>query len=245
MQDEVIKAATKVGYPEAADLQDLNTINAFQRCFRYIDRDGKRQDAAHAYLHPRLQDGKHPNLNVLTEHHVLRVIIENGEAVGVEFMHNPEHASSAGSDSAQPATHTVKARKMVVVTAGNFGTPLLLERSGVGDPDVLSRAGIESKVDLPGVGGNLQDHSGFFTSYLSTLPSTETYNNIFDGSESLQDMIEQKNSKVGWNAYEVTSRLRPSEEEVRSLGSSFEAAWAKDFKNSPTKAAGALATYGG
>lgn len=232
-----------MGYPEAVDLQDLATVNAFQRCLRYIDRDGKRQDAAHAYLHPKLQDGKHPNLHVLTEHHVLRALIKNGKAVGVEFIRNPEYASSrAGSGST--ATR-VRAKKMVVVTAGNLGSPLILERSGVGDPKVLGQAGIDAAVTLPGVGRNLQDHLGFFTAYLSALPSDETYNGIFEGSESLQDMLAHNNSKIGWNAYEVTSRLRPSEREVRSMGSELEAAWNRDFKGTPTKAVGVVATYSG
>lgn len=224
------------------DLQDLDTINAFQRCLRYIDRDGTRQNAAHAYLHPRLQDGKHPNLHVLTEHHVLRVLIENGKAVGVEFIRNPEYASGAGSGST--ATR-VRAKKMAVVTAGNFGSPLILERSGVGDPKVLAQAGIDTAVALPGVGSNLQDHLGFFTAYLSTLPSNETYNGIFEDPESLQDLLAHNNSKLGWNAHEITSRLRPSEREVRSMGSEFEAAWNQDFKSAPTRALGVVATYSG
>lgn len=239
MQDQFIHAAARVGYPEAVDLQDLDTINAFQRCHRYIDPDGKRQDAAHAYLHPRLQDGKHPNLHVLTEHHVLRVLIEGGKAVGVEFIRNPELSDGGGT-----ATR-VRARRMVVVTAGNFGSPLILQRSGVGDPEVLAEAGIDTAVDLPGVGRNLQDHLGFFTAYLTTLPANETYNGILAGSESLDDLVAQNNPKVGWNAHEITSRLRPSKEEVRGMGSEFEAAWNQDFKDSPTKAAGVVATYGG
>lgn len=237
-------AAAGQGYPEAVDLQDMDTVNAFQRCHRYIDSHGKRQNAAHAYLHPRLQDGKHPNLHVLTQHHVLRALIEDGKAVGVEFVRNTD-ASGTGSGSDSTAKTTVRAKKVVAVTAGNFGSPQILERSGVGDPEVLAKAGIETAVNLPGVGRNLQDHLGFFTSYLSGLPSNETYNGILNGSVSLQDMLERHDEKIGWTAYEVTSRLRPTDYEVHRLGPEFEAAWKEDFGRDPTKTAGVLATYGG
>lgn len=222
----------------------MDTVNAFQRCHRYIDTHGKRQNAAHAYLHPRLQDGKHPNLHVLTQHHVLRALIEDGKAVGVEIVRNTD-ASGTGSGGSSADKTTVGARKMVAVTAGNFGSPQILERSGVGDSEVLAQAGIETAVDLPGVGGNLQDHLGFFTSYLSGLPSNETYNGIINGSVSLQDMLESHDKKVGWTAYEVTSRLRPSDSEVHRMGPEFEAAWKEDFGRDSTKTAAVLATYGG
>ena len=66
MQD-LIRAASKIGYPEIQDLQDLDSNNGFGTWMRNVSPDGKRQDTAHTYLHPLLQDGKHPNLQVLVE----------------------------------------------------------------------------------------------------------------------------------------------------------------------------------
>jgi alcohol oxidase len=51
---------------------------------------------------------------------------------------------------------TVRATKLVVVSAGAFGSPTILERSGIGAEAVLERCGIEQVVDLPGVGENYQ-----------------------------------------------------------------------------------------
>ncbi len=47
----------------------------------------------------------------------------------------------------------------VVLAGGVYGTPLLLERSGIGAPEALRAAGVQVRVALPGVGGNLHDHS--------------------------------------------------------------------------------------
>lgn len=55
----------------------------------------------------------------------------------------------------------VKARKEVVVSAGTFHTPQLLERSGIGSEDVLQAAGVQVNVALPGVGWNFQSHTSF------------------------------------------------------------------------------------
>lgn len=60
---------------------------------------------------------------------------------------------------------TITASKEVILSAGSLLTPPLLEASGVGNPSILTSAGIETLVDLPGVGENLQDHMRIQTSY--------------------------------------------------------------------------------
>lgn len=52
----------------------------------------------------------------------------------------------------------VRARKEIVLAAGALHSPVILQRSGIGPKDLLKDAGIDVKVDLPGVGMNLQDH---------------------------------------------------------------------------------------
>ncbi len=51
---------------------------------------------------------------------------------------------------------SVRAKKLVVISAGTFGSPGILERSGIGAKDVLEKAGVKQVVDLPGVGENYQ-----------------------------------------------------------------------------------------
>ena len=52
--------------------------------------------------------------------------------------------------------HTVKARKLVILSAGAFGSPAILERSGIGKRDVLDKAGVDVLAELDGVGENYQ-----------------------------------------------------------------------------------------
>ncbi|KAK2615070.1 hypothetical protein N8I77_001846 [Diaporthe amygdali] len=60
---------------------------------------------------------------------------------------------------------TVEAKKEVILSTGAFQTPTLLELSGIGDPSVLASAGIDTLLELPGVGSNLQDHIRIQNSY--------------------------------------------------------------------------------
>lgn len=151
-EETFIAAAAARGWPEAVDIQDFETVNASQKNLRYITKEGKRSDAAEAYLRPRVKDGKHPGLQVLVEHQVARVLFEGTKATGVEVRSNPKFQPDA------TGTKTIKACKLVVVSCGALGTPLVLERSGVGSPEVLSKAGVEVVADLPGVGNEYLDH---------------------------------------------------------------------------------------
>ena len=80
-------------------------------------------------------------------HHVCR----GDRATGVEFLWNQAIRPDADKD-----VHTVKARRLVVVSGGAFGSPALLERSGIGSKAVLEKLGIQQKVDLEGVGNGYQ-----------------------------------------------------------------------------------------
>jgi choline dehydrogenase-like flavoprotein len=72
-------------------------------------------------------------------------------ATGVAFTLNPLLYPDGANE-----THTVRGTKLVVLSAGSFGTPGILERSGIGSKDVLERVGVKQRVDLPGVGENYQ-----------------------------------------------------------------------------------------
>ena len=72
-ENDFINAAAKLGYRELKDLQNLDANDGVERWLRYVGPDGKRQDAAHRFLHPKLQSGGYPNLHVLTETHVCSI----------------------------------------------------------------------------------------------------------------------------------------------------------------------------
>lgn len=75
--------------------------------------------------------------------------------------------------------YTVKASKEVVLSGGVFNTPQLLELSGIGGRDLLTSFGIQTLVDLPGVGENLQDHAMSPCSFIIT-PGHHTWGKFTD-----------------------------------------------------------------
>ncbi|KAI0383333.1 putative alcohol oxidase [Hypomontagnella monticulosa] len=227
-ESDFIKAAEKVGWPELEDLQSLDANNGVQRAVRFISPDGKRQDVAHAYLHPRLRDGKHPNLHVLVESQVLKVLFDNDKAIGVEYRPNPLFQKDT-------AVRNVKARKLVVVSSGTMGTPSIIERSGVGDPSILKQAGIPVVADVPGVGTNYQDHHLLSYPYKTSLDPEETADAMIRGMVDVGKLIETNDKKVGWNGQDVTCKVRPTDAEVSELGPDFKASWDNDFGPIPDK----------
>jgi choline dehydrogenase len=105
-------------------------------------RNGRRFSSAEAYLAPAR---RRRNLVVRTGALARRVVIEAGRATGVEYERRGRRA-------------TVAAGGEVVLCAGAFNTPQLLQLSGVGPADHLRAVGIEPVVDSPAVGANLMDH---------------------------------------------------------------------------------------
>ena len=126
----------------------------------WIDgKTGLRQDVPHRVLFPLLDQGG-TSLQVATETKVHRILFDNNQrATGVEYQPIGE------SDPLQ----TITARKLVVLAGGALGSPQILERSGVGNKDILSKIDIPVVSDLPGVGTNYQDHNVVFYPYKSSL----------------------------------------------------------------------------
>lgn len=234
VEDDFINASKEFGYPEIKDLQSMDSNNGIQRWQRYVSPEGKRQDTAHTYLHPKLEDGQHPNLHVLVESNVVRVLFDdNKRAVGVEYTPNPEFQTVIGL-TAHPVK-SVKARKLVVVTCGACGTPPVLERSGLGDKSILDRAGVPVVEELPGVGKDYQDHHLLLYPYRTSLEPDQTIDSILSGRVDATELVVNKDKILGWNAVDIASKIRPTEEEVDELGPEFRAAWDHDFKNAPNR----------
>jgi len=83
---------------------------------------------------------------------------EGNRATGVEYLKGERLYRAVGrprGDRGEP--RTVHASREVILAGGAFNTPQLLMLSGVGPRKVLERHGLEVRVDLPGVGQNLQD----------------------------------------------------------------------------------------
>lgn len=171
-----------------------------QRWQRYVDKEGRRQDAAHCYIHPLLQDGKHPNLHILTESKVVRVLFDEStppRAIGVEYKPNAKHQPVLMLS--QPVHQTVKANKLVIVSAGALGTPQILERSGVGSPKILEKVGVPVVADLPGVGEEYQDHHLMLYPYKSAAAPEHTLDALLSGRKDFAQAVAQKDPQLGWN----------------------------------------------
>lgn len=106
--------------------------------------DNKRWSSSRAYLWPALP---RPNLQVLTRSHATKIIVENGRAVGVEYV--------AGGKR-----RVIRAEREVILCGGAVNSPQLLQLSGIGSPDHLRALGVPVVHELDGVGRNLQDHPG-------------------------------------------------------------------------------------
>ncbi len=203
----------------------------------YVAPDGKRQDAAHRFLHPKLQSGNYPNLHVLVENQVSKVLIDDSKrAVGVAYQ-------PKASFLAPRAPRTVRARKMVILSSGANGTPGILERSGIGDPEILKRAGVPVVEALPNVGKEYQDHHLTLYAYRTNLTPRETINSFSDGRFNVKEMISKNDELLGWNSMDASGKFRPTDAEVEALGPEFKAAWEKDFKNAPDRPLMIIAMY--
>ncbi|KAE9380933.1 GMC oxidoreductase [Stipitochalara longipes BDJ] len=108
------------------------------------------------------------NYHLLTGYQVREVVISNLCATGVTLK------ARGGTNS---KITTVNAKQEVVLAAGAFGSPVLLQRSGLGPKALLKSAGIKVQLDLPGVGNNLQDHAASLLLYIyatNPVPNTQT-----------------------------------------------------------------------
>ena len=137
---------------------------------------GIRRSTASTYL----QEARgRPNLRIITDAHVDRVLIEDGRAVGLAFIVNSE-------------AHELRARQ-VIVSAGTIGSPAILMRSGIGPAAHLQDHGIAVRADLP-VGQNLQEHVGINISKLVDMP---TYNSPFGPFTIARDLLKWVFTKSG------------------------------------------------
>ena len=136
-----VRAGQEAGLPYNDDFNGASQTGV--GFYQTTAADGYRQSTAKAFL-SRVRNS--PLLTLRCEANVDSLIMENGAAAGVRYR-------AAGHGVVE-----ARVREEVIVAAGTFGSPKVLQLSGIGPADVLADCGIQPLRVLPGVGQNFQDH---------------------------------------------------------------------------------------
>ncbi|KAJ7126761.1 GMC oxidoreductase-domain-containing protein [Mycena epipterygia] len=213
------------------DPNGLFSCNQYGRWQKWIDADtGTRSDVPHHFIYNQAHN---QNLTVIHRSRVKRVLFENTRAVGVEYVND-----TVLNPDADQTVHIARASRLVVVSAGAFGSPTILERSGIGGLDVLSAHGVQPLVELPGVGRNYQDHNVVFVPYLAS-EEAETLDAFFRGEKDEEERLiaqwREGKGLMAHNGLDAGIKLRPTAEDLEELGPEFEAVWKNYFENVPDR----------
>ncbi len=148
-----IEACLELGYPRTDDFNGPNMIGAG---WHHVNiKDGKRHGANEAYLEPVA--GKRPNLTIQGDSQATRVLFRGKKATGVEYKIGRRKEKAFAS-------------KEVIICAGAIESPHLLLLSGIGPAAQLQQYGIDTRVDLRGVGENFHNHVLTGLIYETTRP---------------------------------------------------------------------------
>ena len=188
----------------------------------WIDpKTGLRQDGAHVLIHP-LMDAASTSLQLLTDHDVVRVLFDTSKkATGVEVLsrHNPS------------TPITITAQKLVVLSAGAFGSPLILERSGVGSQEV------EPVYINQNVGNNYQDPPLIAWPYISSAGPETSLDCLLNCSLAVPDALAKENNILSSNHIEGIGKIRPNATDLANFSPKLQELWARDFADKADKPA--------
>ena len=135
-----LQAAQEYGLPFNADFNGVTDYGVGS--YQLSIKGHWRSSASAAFLRPALD---RPQLTVRSETLVSRILFESRRAIGIECVANGQ-------------VHRFHADREVILSAGALQSPQVLQLSGIGPADLLSRHGIQIVHDSPEVGRNLQDH---------------------------------------------------------------------------------------
>ena len=160
-------AAARSGFPDANDPFDMQSKDAIWENVLAAE-NGRRRDSCTAYLTPVLNTACGKNLQLVQGATVRKILTEKERgsekvrATGLEYIHS--------SDRNQSSVKTVQARSEILLAAGPYGSPKLLQLSGIGPKDLLKKLQIPQVVDIP-VGERTQGRALALVPYkYSNLP---------------------------------------------------------------------------
>lgn len=152
----IVEAAVEAGLPRNPDFNGPSQEGA--GLYQTTTRDRQRMSSSRAFL-----AGAPKNLQIATGAHVSRLLLEGRRVVGVEYRQGRRMLRA-------------RARHEVVVSGGAFGSPQLLQLSGIGPAQHLQAHGIDVMHHLPAVGSTLRDH--FYTSMIFRCREPVTINEL-------------------------------------------------------------------
>jgi choline dehydrogenase len=154
MPPAFVEAAVEAGLERNEDFNGAGQDGAGM--YQVTQRGGMRASAAVAYLHPA---AARPNLTVMPDSHVTRVLLEGTRAVGVEALRSGQ-------------AEELRAEREVILCGGAYHSPQLLMLSGIGAAEHLAMREIEPLLDLPAVGANLSDHAAAYNVWTTPEPES-------------------------------------------------------------------------
>ncbi|MFI5717831.1 GMC family oxidoreductase [Nocardia sp. NPDC051750] len=175
--EDVITAGTELGWQRVRDLNEADEERIGYSMATI--RDGRRDSAATAFLHPVLD---RPNLTLALRTSVDRIVLDSGRAVGVQ-----------GRRDGQPVEY--HATREVILSAGALATPKILQLSGIGNPETLAAAGVDVVVDSPHVGARMHEHRGFTCQF--RLTEDIGYNRLLGTPEGQQQAMTEYQATGG------------------------------------------------
>jgi choline dehydrogenase len=175
ISEAFVKAAEQAGHKRTTDFNGAEQQGV--GFYQVTQKNQERWSTASAYLRPAVERNK-ANVHVVTGALVERIILDKNHAMGVRYVVN-------GRDE------VARAEREIVLCGGAVNSPQLLMLSGMGPADHLKAVGIRPLFDLPGVGGNLQDHLD--AAILQECKTRDTY----DSANKLWTLLQYKMNRKG------------------------------------------------
>ena len=199
LSEAFLEAGQQAGMPLAEDVNrgDQDGISYFQ----INTKDGPRCNTARSFL--KEARGR-SNLTIETSAPVRKILLEGKQASGVKYEQHGQ-------------LKQVSANSAVVLSAGAIASPQLLELSGIGNPAILKKHGVEPLHILPGVGENLQEH--YMVPFVCRASEPVSMNEQTRGFQLLQQLVRYAMRRKGIlsnSGFHVQGYFKSREEVERS-----------------------------
>lgn len=198
LAEQLIKAGQQMGLERREDLNREQQDGVGYYCHNI--KNGKRQSASTAFLDPVRH---RPNLHVVTNVHVDRILFSGRRASGVECRLHGERV-------------TYESQGEIILSAGALNSPKLLQLSGIGPALLLQSQGIPVIQDSPEVGSRMLEHLAITLSY--RLMGDRGINHRYYGlglARSAVEYLARKSGPLATGPFEVGAFIRTSPAEPR------------------------------